>query len=364
MSREDALRGATCRGTARRATLFPVRPGGHRRAPRGIRWRATPCPDLHALRRRAAGLTTLVEVSGALASTLDLAKVLQATTDGMCRLSAFDTAAVYLLEGETLRLGATTPPLPPEFPDRLRLAQLADHPHVARALADGSPVFIPDARTAALTEAERIAAEQRGLRTIVYVPMIAGVKPVGALIVSDTDEPRVLGADEVDLCRTLANLAALATENARLFQASREDAAALARRSDEARRADAERLERRLLHAQKLESLGLLAGGVAHDFNNLLQAELAGLELAPGSPAREAIEQAAHAARRATDLARQLLAYSGGGRSSSGPSTSPRWSGRTRTSSGRASPTPARSSSGSRTTCRRWRRTSVSCSRW
>jgi PAS domain S-box-containing protein len=75
-------------------------------------------------------------------------------------------------------------------------------------------------------------------------------------------------------------------------------------------------MERRLLHAQKLESLGVLAGGIAHDFNNLLMAILGNLDLAlmdlsPVSPARSSIEQSATAARRAADLTRQMLAYSG-----------------------------------------------------
>jgi signal transduction histidine kinase len=78
-------------------------------------------------------------------------------------------------------------------------------------------------------------------------------------------------------------------------------------------------VEERLGHAQRLESVGQLAGGVAHDFNNLLQAVLGHLDLAlpdlaPGSAARESVEQSAQAARRATDLTRQLLAYSGRGR--------------------------------------------------
>ncbi|HEY3384167.1 MAG TPA: PAS domain-containing protein [Vicinamibacterales bacterium] len=86
------------------------------------------------------------------------------------------------------------------------------------------------------------------------------------------------------------------------------------------RQADTDRLEmeRRLLHAQKLESLGVLAGGIAHDFNNLLTAILGNLELgldelAPASPARDAFAQAVQASRRAADLTRQMLAYSGRG---------------------------------------------------
>jgi PAS domain S-box-containing protein len=78
-------------------------------------------------------------------------------------------------------------------------------------------------------------------------------------------------------------------------------------------------LERRLLHAQRLESLGVLAGGVAHDFNNILTAILGNIEVAreklpPGSPALETLEQARRASLRAADLTRQMLAYSGKGK--------------------------------------------------
>jgi len=88
----------------------------------------------------------------------------------------------------------------------------------------------------------------------------------------------------------------------------------------ENKRAEGERLdmERKLLHAQKLESLGLLAGGIAHDFNNLLLAVLGNLDLAlsklpPDDPARTNIDQAIKAGRHATGLTRQMLAYSGKG---------------------------------------------------
>ncbi|GAB6057743.1 hybrid sensor histidine kinase/response regulator [Desulfonatronum parangueonense] len=77
-------------------------------------------------------------------------------------------------------------------------------------------------------------------------------------------------------------------------------------------------MERQLLHTQKLESLGVLAGGIAHDFNNLLSAMMGNMELAltlPSlkDPARNRILRAHTAARRAADLTRQMLAYSGKG---------------------------------------------------
>ncbi len=79
-------------------------------------------------------------------------------------------------------------------------------------------------------------------------------------------------------------------------------------------------LEKQLLHAQKLESLGVLAGGVAHDFNNLLtgilgEATLARLEYGtPNGETLRNIDQIELLAMRAAELTRQLLAYSGKGR--------------------------------------------------
>lgn len=78
-------------------------------------------------------------------------------------------------------------------------------------------------------------------------------------------------------------------------------------------------LERQLLQAQKLESLGVFAGGIAHDFNNLLagilgNANLAQIEMAADSTAIEHIHQIEMLSQRAADLIRQLLAYAGHGR--------------------------------------------------
>jgi signal transduction histidine kinase/ActR/RegA family two-component response regulator len=86
------------------------------------------------------------------------------------------------------------------------------------------------------------------------------------------------------------------------------------------RRADAERaeLQLRLQNAQKLESLAVLAGGIAHDFNNLLcgvlgHADLVLLDTPSSEPAYESLNQIRSSALRASELCRQMLAYSGRG---------------------------------------------------
>ncbi len=83
----------------------------------------------------------------------------------------------------------------------------------------------------------------------------------------------------------------------------------------EAAEAEKQSLERQLVHAQKMELLGQLAGGVAHDFNNLLQVICGNVELAQSARAQgEQIDaflsEARTAGRRAADLVRQLLQFS------------------------------------------------------
>jgi PAS domain S-box-containing protein len=78
-------------------------------------------------------------------------------------------------------------------------------------------------------------------------------------------------------------------------------------------------LEKQLLQAQKLESLGILAGGIAHDFNNILMAIIGNADLALAktnkeSPVADNLRRIGQAAYRAADLAKQMLAYSGKGK--------------------------------------------------
>jgi nitrogen-specific signal transduction histidine kinase/CheY-like chemotaxis protein len=75
------------------------------------------------------------------------------------------------------------------------------------------------------------------------------------------------------------------------------------------------RMEAQFLQAQKMEAVGQLAGGIAHDFNNLLTiikgySQLSLMELKESDPLKRNIEEIRKAADRASDLTRQLLAFS------------------------------------------------------
>jgi signal transduction histidine kinase/CheY-like chemotaxis protein len=79
------------------------------------------------------------------------------------------------------------------------------------------------------------------------------------------------------------------------------------------------KLEEQVQHAQRLQSLGILAGGLAHDFNNLLtvilgNARMALLDLPAGSAVVDKLAEIETATSRAAELTSQMLAYAGKGR--------------------------------------------------
>ncbi|HIE28819.1 TPA: PAS domain S-box protein [Candidatus Poribacteria bacterium] len=109
--------------------------------------------------------------------------------------------------------------------------------------------------------------------------------------------------EQMALADTLGSYVSTALENARLFQETR-------RAYEELRDT-----QQQLIQAQKMESIGRLAGGVAHDFNNLLTAisgytELTMMVLTEDSPLYGYLREVQNASERASNLTRQLLLFS------------------------------------------------------
>ncbi|MGR4862339.1 ATP-binding protein [Caulobacter sp. LARHSG274] len=107
--------------------------------------------------------------------------------------------------------------------------------------------------------------------------------------------------------------ARLIASNTDLLQANA--AAAAAQEALKAEIAERERAEAALVHAQKLQAVGLLAGGVAHHFNNLLTVVLGNLQLArrrlkDGEDIERFLVSAASGAERGAEVVKQLLTFS------------------------------------------------------
>lgn len=160
----------------------------------------------------------LLTSSQNLNSTLDLETVLQISIDETVSLMGLGTGAIYLKEGEMLRLMATTPPLPPNFPEEFRMAPLVDHPHIRQSITTKQLVTIDDTESADLTPAEKAVTEARDLRTLLYIPLIGEKKELGVIILGSIGETCVFSETRKELCRTLANLITLAVHNAILFK--------------------------------------------------------------------------------------------------------------------------------------------------
>jgi GAF domain-containing protein len=148
----------------------------------------------------------------------------------------------------------------------------------------------------------RASLRRSGVRAFLGVPIKVADQVAGVLTVRTHREAGFSPAD-VEMARVLASQSAIALENSRLYQELRQSFEQLTN------------TQKQLVQAQKMEAVGLLAGGVAHDFNNILtvvrgRSQLLLTRLAAGSPERRDVELIDQASTRAVGLTRQLLALS------------------------------------------------------
>ncbi len=164
-------------------------------------------------------LSIIIRISQSIIKSFDYDHVLQVISNGMSELLDIESAAIYILENEQqLRLGATTPPLNPNMPESLRMAQLSDHPHIYLSLSQLKPIVIEDTLNASLSPSEKVVVELRNLRTLVFLPFVQEGKALGALILGTCNRIRTFTSHELELGQTVANQLATAIQNARLHR--------------------------------------------------------------------------------------------------------------------------------------------------
>ncbi len=253
-----------------------------------------------AFNAMAERLEGLLAVGRDLAESLDLDVVGQRITDNIRQLLRARFSFLYKLE--------------PESGDLVAIAVSGDvHAALSRlppgtgavglAIRERRPVASEDGLTdprITVTPALRAWLEQTQLRAVLAVPLLSKDRLIGALVAGD-QAGRVFSGGEMRVAQAFADHAALAFENARLF--------------DETQRAlaDLKVAQEQLVQDATMRALGELASGAAHHLNNLLAVVLGrvGLLLSreESAPMRRPLEIIQRAARDAAEVVRRVSRF-------------------------------------------------------
>ena len=274
-----------------------------------------------ALAAQATHLKVLNETGAALAAELDLERIVQLVTDAGVRLTRAQFGAFFYnvidAAGESLTLYTLAGAAREDF-DRF------GHP---RATAVFAPTFKGEGvvRSADITADPRYGnnSPHHGMpknhlpvRSYLAVPVTSRSGEVIGGLFFGHPEPGVFGEDTERLMVGVAGQAAIAIDNARLFEAAQRANQTLEQRVEE-RTAELEAAHEALRQAQKMEAVGQLTGGIAHDFNNLLTGVIGSLDMMQRQMAKgetSKIERyattAMTSANRAAALTHRLLAFS------------------------------------------------------
>jgi signal transduction histidine kinase len=169
--------------------------------------------DIESLQQHVATLERLLDISRDLNSTLNMRSLLLRIVESARELTDSDAASILLLENkETLRFAAFCGPQVTE----LKNAEVPiDNSLAGWAVQNNQSVVIDDARK---DDRLYVIDASSNIRSIVVVPLVFGDKAIGALENLTHDEPRPFQPKDVETLETLASIAAVAVQNARLFQ--------------------------------------------------------------------------------------------------------------------------------------------------
>lgn len=171
--------------------------------------------------RRLKELTLLFDTSAAVSISLDSRKVVETTAQqAMAALEAEGCAISIWEEDQNVLVtlydyGRSMDWWKPDAPGTVY--SLVDYPATQQVLKSAAPCVI-QAGDPTSDAAETAWMREQGIKTLLMAPMIVWGKVIGLLEVMECETEREFTSTEIRLCQTLANQAAAALENARLFQ--------------------------------------------------------------------------------------------------------------------------------------------------
>lgn len=167
------------------------------------------------LREKVSQLTTLQHVGASIASILDLSQVLEMIARHAAELSSADRAAIFQIDEDARELFIVAGfNLSDQYKTwRIKVGEGA----IGRSIADRTPVRVADTLDDPLLTAEYPQFMDEGIRSMFCVPLIARDRVLGGISVF-TRERQEFTEEQVELVSTFAYDAALAIENARLYQ--------------------------------------------------------------------------------------------------------------------------------------------------
>lgn len=220
--------------------------------------------ELRERRRRESELAALFATAGDLIAIRDPERVLRAIVRRARQLLEADTAYLTLIDeerGDTF-MRVTEGTLTPEFDQvRLPLGVGLGGLVAATGMPSWTADYLDDDRFAHADDID-VAVRDEGIRAIVGAPLILGDEVIGVLFASNR-HARPFGADQVNLLASLAAHAAIAIENARLFDELTRTLEELSR-TNAVVRAHSEAVERAAATHERLTSI-VLQGGTLDD---------------------------------------------------------------------------------------------------
>jgi signal transduction histidine kinase len=204
-------------------------------------------------RKRAHDLTLINEIGSIMAQQLDLAGVVKVTVHEVARLIDVPRVTLGLVDDERKFLESVAS----TQADLVTIRVPVDAPGtVSLVYRTQRPVVIDDAETD--ERAHREIAKRTGMRSVLVVPLVANGQSIGTILLAETRRHRRFTNEEVARAVAVANLAAPAIVNAKMFTDLRRSYEALSRAQAE------------LVRHERLAALGELSAVIAHEVRNPL----------------------------------------------------------------------------------------------